>query len=226
MRLSFGAPFLGALAAFLDSNIAVISASRLLPSLLSTPSTSISLRRVVAMREARSGSASSMAGIASTARRSSSSSVKNWSRTMVLKAASERSAAGVFAHALKQAEPTLVGDALGHTDVEKSADSRLARTALRNVPCQLIDPLGDEGAIDRVDTRPVTWRGVGGLKPGQRLQQRRAVNGVKRRLQEAVPHVAVGLQRGLDCLPHPLLCLPQGVVRGDRLAVLAHVFGH
>ena len=37
MRLSFGAPFLGALSAFLDSNIEDISAKRLLPSVLSTP---------------------------------------------------------------------------------------------------------------------------------------------------------------------------------------------
>ena len=75
-----------------------------------------------------------------------------------------KSAAGIFAHMLKQAEATFVGDALGHADVEKGADSRLARAALRNVPIQLLDPLGDEGPVDRVDAWPVTWRCVGGLQ--------------------------------------------------------------
>ena len=96
-------------------------------------------------------------------------------------------ASGLLAHALKQAEATFVGDTVGHADVEKSADRRLARTALRNVPCQLLDPVSDEGAIDRIDARPVTWRRVGGLKASQRLQDRRAVNGMKHRLQGRDP---------------------------------------
>ena len=63
-----------------------------------------------------------------------------------------KSATGIFAHMLKQAEAAFVSDTVGHADVEESADRRLARAALRNVPGQLLDPLGDEGAIDRVDT--------------------------------------------------------------------------
>ena len=124
---------------------------------------------------------------------------------------------------LKKAEPAFVGDALGHADIEESADRRFARSALRYVSREFIDPLGNEGAVDRVDTRPVTGRCVGGLKSDECLQQRRAVNGMEHRLKDAVPHVAVGLQGGLDCLPHALLCLPQGVVRGDGLAIFAHV---
>ena len=48
-----------------------------------------------------------------------------------------KSATGIVAHMLKQAETTFVSDTVGHADVEESADRRLARTALRNVPGQL-----------------------------------------------------------------------------------------
>jgi len=60
-------------------------------------------------------------------------------------------ATGIFAHMLKQAEAAFVSDTVGHADVKESADRRLARAALRNVSGQLLDPVGDEGAIDRVD---------------------------------------------------------------------------
>ena len=50
-------------------------------------------------------------------------------------------ASGLLAHALKQPEPAFIGDALRDADVEQSADGRLARTALRNVTCQLFDPV-------------------------------------------------------------------------------------
>ena len=158
MRLSFGAPFLGALAAFLDSNIAVISARRLLPSLLSTPRTSSELaeRGCHALGELRIGIQHRRDSLDRVAL------VEQKREELIahhcLEVRERKSATGIFAHMLKQAEAALVGDTLGHADVEESADRRLARAALRNVPGQLLDPLGDEGAIDRVDAWPVTWR--------------------------------------------------------------------
>ena len=65
---------------------------------------------------------------------------------------------GFFAHPFKQAEAAFVGDTLRHADIEECADGRFARTSLRDVLRQLIDPLGDEGAVDRVT--PGRWRGV------------------------------------------------------------------
>ena len=91
---------------------------------------------------------------------------------------------------------------------------------------QLIDPLGNEGAVDRVDAGPATRRGVGGLKPDQRLQERRAVDGVERRLQEAVPHVAVGVKEDSIAFPIRSCACQKALSRGDGLAVFAHVFGH
>ena len=56
---------------------------------------------------------------------------------------------GFFAHPLKQAEASLIGDTLRQADIEECSDRRFARTALRDVSRKLIDPLGDEGAVDR-----------------------------------------------------------------------------
>ena len=58
-------------------------------------------------------------------------------------------ASGLLAHALKQPKPTFIGDAVRDADIEKGADGRFARTALRNVPCELFDPVSDEGADTR-----------------------------------------------------------------------------
>src|SRR5262249_32948230 len=77
---------------------------------------------------------------------------------------------GVLAHALQQAETTLVGDALGHADIEESADGRLARTAACDVTCQLVDALSNEGAIDRVDAGAVARRRIGGFQANQSLE--------------------------------------------------------
>src|SRR5262245_60077467 len=107
-------------------------------------------------------------------------------------------AAVLVANAAKQGEPSLVGGAVGHPNIEESANCRLSRTSFIDARPEICDAARNGSDMRGVGARSTPRARVAGLEPDQGLQKRRPIDRVEQLLGGPVVKLATALQGLLD----------------------------